>query len=65
MANTSGTDLTDVSITSGPSSFTSRTTMSVADVTSTDLPVTTTEVLSDGGTAHLTIPARSVVVLAG
>ena len=65
VANTSGTDLTDVSITSGPSSFTSRTTMSVADVTSTDLPVTTTVVPSDGGTAHLTIPARSVVVLAG
>jgi len=65
VANTSAADLVDVSITGGPTAFSSRTTMAVADVTSTDLPVVTSESLLAVSPQHLTVPAQSVVVLGG
>ena len=65
VANASATDLADLTITGGPSTFTTRTTMTVDDVNATALPVVTTDHPVDLGPGHLVVPAQTVVVLGG
>ena len=65
VANTSATDLADLSITDGPATFTTQTTMTVADVASLAVPSVTTDAPVAVSAAHLVVPAQSVVVLGG
>ena len=65
IANTTATPLADLSITHGPTTFTSVTTMSVPDVTSTALPVVETTVPADASVADRVVPAHTVEILDG